>query len=153
MFNKGQNASSYGAGKGRRSTRGPINSMLVVKNNNLDEGIIAFGLWLKDEESRDSLAISFTMKEFHQDNAILLRDNILQEEVTVRIVEGVPFCNECRLDDCMHVGFAICAEQMKWRSRSEWELALWECFFGNVRNADGPSLRRIALKSVELTAD
>lgn len=122
MFNKRHNASSYDAGvsgKGRRSTRGPINSMLVVKNNNLDEGIIAFGLWLNDEESRDSLTISLTMKEFHQDKAILLRDNILQKEVTVRIVEGVPFCNECRSDDCMHVGFAICAEQMKRRSRSE----------------------------------
>jgi hypothetical protein len=42
-----------------------------------------------------------------------LQDNILKREIIVDIVEGVPFCNECRSNDCAHVGFTICAEEMK----------------------------------------
>jgi hypothetical protein len=92
---------------------------LVARNNNMNEGVIAFGLWLSDGERRDSPSVPISMKEFHQDRAIVLVDNMLQREVTVRIVDGVPFCSGCRSNDCMHVGFAICAEQMKRRSRLE----------------------------------
>jgi hypothetical protein len=119
MFNKRHNTPSYGAdmsNKGRRhSASKSTSSVQVVKNNSVDEGIIAFGLWLNHEESESK---SLTIKEIHHDKAILLRDHLLQKDITVRIVEGVPLCNECRSDDCMHVGFAICVEQMKRRLRS-----------------------------------
>lgn len=94
-------------------------SALVARNNNVDEGVIAFGLWLNEGESRNSSTIPLTLKVFHQDKMILLHDNILGKEVIVRIANGVPVCNECKTDDCMHVGFAVCAEQMKRRSRLE----------------------------------
>jgi hypothetical protein len=48
-----------------------------------------------------------------------LQDNALQKEVIVNIEEGIPFCNECRSNDCAHVGFVICAEQLKNRSKIE----------------------------------
>jgi hypothetical protein len=37
----------------------------------------------------------------------------------VTIAEGIPFCNECRSNDCAHVGFTICAIQMANKSKIE----------------------------------
>jgi hypothetical protein len=37
----------------------------------------------------------------------------LQKDLIVDIIEGIPFCNECISNDYAHVGFAICAEEMK----------------------------------------
>lgn len=92
---------------------------MVARNNSMDEGVVAFGLWLNDGEPRDSASVPVTMQEFHRDRAVVLRDNMLQREVTVRIVDGVPYCTGCGSGDCMHVGFAVCAEQMKRRPRLE----------------------------------
>jgi hypothetical protein len=126
MFNKRHNAASFHGGAGvsnignnSRQRRSASSNVLIVRNNNVDEGVVAFGLWLNnDKEQKNSSAAPITMREFHKDKAILLQDNILQKETTVNIIEGIPFCNECRSDDCVHVGFAICAEQMH-RRQSE----------------------------------
>ena len=91
---------------------------LWIRNNNLDEGVITFGLWL-NAENKKSLAIPIVMKEFAEGRKAVLQDNILQKEVIVNIVEGIPFCNECRANDCAHVGFVICTEQMTNRSKIE----------------------------------
>jgi hypothetical protein len=84
---------------------------LGIRNNTLDEGVITFGLWLNAEDKK-SLAIPIVLKEFTEGRRVVLQDNILQRKVIVNIVEGIPFCNECRSNDCAHVGFAICAEQL-----------------------------------------
>ena len=91
---------------------------LLIRNNNLDEGVITFGLWL-NAENKKSLAIPIVMKEFAEGRKAVLQDNLLQKEVIVNIVDGIPFCNECRSNDCAHVGFVICAEQMTNRSKIE----------------------------------
>jgi hypothetical protein len=91
---------------------------LGIRNNNLDEGVVTFGLWL-NAENKKSLAIPIIMKEFIEGKRAVLQDNNLQKEVIVNIVEGIPFCNECRSNDCAHVGFAICAEQLTNRSKIE----------------------------------
>jgi hypothetical protein len=91
---------------------------LAIRNNTLDEGVITFGLWL-NAEGRKSPAIPIVMKEFTEGRRVVLQDNILQKEVIVNIVEGIPFCNECRSNDCAHVGFAICTEQLTNRSKIE----------------------------------
>ena len=89
-----------------------------IRNNSLDEGVVTFGLWL-NAENKKSLAIPIIMKEFTEGKRAVLQDNNLQKEVIVNIVEGIPFCNECRSNDCAHVGFAICAEQLTNRSKIE----------------------------------
>ena len=89
-----------------------------IRNNSLDEGVVTFGLWLNAENNK-SLAIPIIMKEFTEGKRAVLQDNNLQKEVIVNIVEGIPFCNECRSNDCAHVGFAICAEQLTNRSKIE----------------------------------
>jgi hypothetical protein len=91
---------------------------LGIRNNNLDEGVVTFGLWL-NAENRKSLAIPIMMKNFAEGRRAVLQDNALQKEVIVNIVEGIPFCNECRSNDCAHVGFVICAEQLTNRSKIE----------------------------------
>jgi hypothetical protein len=52
------------------------------------------------------------MKEFAGGKRVVLLDNLLQKDVIVTIVDGIPFCKECRSNDCAHVGFAICAIQL-----------------------------------------
>jgi hypothetical protein len=89
-----------------------------IRNNNLDEGVTTFGLWLNAEDKK-SLTTPIIMKEFAEGRRVVLQDNILQKEVIVSIVEGIPFCNECRSNDCAHVGFAICAEQLTNKSKIE----------------------------------
>jgi hypothetical protein len=91
---------------------------LGIRNNSLDEGVVTFGLWL-NAENKKSLAIPIMMKEFTEGKRAVLQDNNLQKEVIVNIVEGIPFCNECRSNDCAHVGFAICAEQLTNKSKIE----------------------------------
>jgi hypothetical protein len=91
---------------------------LRIRNNNLDEGVATFGLWL-NAENKKSLSIPIIMKEFAEGRRALLQDNILQKEIIVNIVEGIPFCNECRSNDCAHVGFVICTEQLTNRSKIE----------------------------------
>jgi hypothetical protein len=101
-----------------RSVRNTRKASLGIRNNNLDEGVITFGLWL-NAENKKSVAIPIMMKEFAEGTRAVLQDNALQKEVIVNIVEGIPFCNECRSNDCAHVGFVICAEQMTNRSKIE----------------------------------
>jgi hypothetical protein len=104
---------------GRRKTiTNTRKASLSIRNNSLDEGVITFGLWLNAVDKK-SLAIPIRMKEFTEGRRAVLQDNLLQKEVIVNIVEGIPFCNECRSDDCAHVGFAICAEQLTNRSKIE----------------------------------
>jgi hypothetical protein len=107
---------SAGLSKGRVGNTRKVS--LRIRNNNLDEGVITFGLWL-NAENKKSLAIPIVMKEFAEGRKAVLQDNLLQKEVIVNIVDGIPFCNECRSNDCAHVGFVICAEQLTNRSKIE----------------------------------
>ncbi len=102
----------------RRNITNTKKAPLAIRNNNLDEGITTFGLWLSTDDEK-SLATPIVMKEIVEGRRVVLHDNVLQKEVIVNIVEGIPFCNECRSNDCAHVGFAICAEQLTNRSKIE----------------------------------
>ncbi len=126
MFNKRRDELSNGAGSSdifetRRKASDKVLAT-IVRNNTVDEGISAFTLWL-GVNGKDSAAIPITMKQFRSgiNNKLVvsLQDNILQKDVHVGIVDGIPFCNECRSNDCAHVGFAVCAEQLNLRSKLE----------------------------------
>jgi hypothetical protein len=117
MFNKRHNTLSNdrsGAGiSGLRSRKGSTKVVsTIIRNNSIEEGMTVFGLWLNVED-KHSTAIPIIMKDFAEGKRVVLQDNILKREIIVDIVEGVPFCTECRSNDCTHVGFAICAEEMK----------------------------------------
>jgi hypothetical protein len=75
-------------------------------------------LWLNAEDKK-SPAIPIVLKEFTEGRRAVLQDNILQKEAIVNIVDGIPFCNKFRSNDCAHVGFVICTEQLTNRSKIE----------------------------------
>jgi hypothetical protein len=124
MFNKRRDELSNGTsssifGKKRNSSGKVLATM--VRNNNIEEGVSAFTLWL-GSKGKDSIVMPIAMKQFTpsiRKVVVLLQDNILQKDIIVDIVDGVPFCNECRSNDCAHVGFVICAEQMNLHSKLE----------------------------------
>jgi hypothetical protein len=124
MFDKRRDELSNGAGSsdifGTRRKASDKVLATIVRNNNVEEGISAFTLWLRENENSASMPI--TMKQFIRGiNKVVvsLKDNILQKHIIVDIVEGVPFCNECKSNDCAHVGFAVCTEQLNLRSKLE----------------------------------
>lgn len=115
--------------------RGDSNGQSVDGNNNnssyikggkcesLDEGIFAFMHWLNSE---DKISLSFTdnpivLLKFSNDKHTILHDTHLHAEVDVEISKGVPYCKYCKADDCAHVGFAICVEQLYGHRRSATE--------------------------------
>jgi hypothetical protein len=125
MFDKGRDEPSNGASSSdffgtRRKASGKALATMV-RNNTVDEGISAFTLWL-GENGKNSASMPITMKQFTQSInkvEVSLQDNVLQKDILVGITEGVPFCNECKSNDCAHVGFAVCAEQLNLRSKLE----------------------------------
>jgi hypothetical protein len=124
MFDKRRGQPSKGAGSsgifGPRRKASEKVVATIVRNNSIEEGISAFTLWLG--ANRNSSSMPITMKQFTHDTnkvAVSLQDNLLQKHIIVDIVEGIPFCNECKSNDCAHVGFAVCAEQLKLRSKLE----------------------------------
>jgi hypothetical protein len=126
MFDKRPDEVSNGPGASDifEATQKASNKMIatIVRNNTVDEGISAFTLWL-GVNGKDSGMMPIMMKQFQTEinNRVVvsLQDNVLQKDILVVITEGVPFCNECRSNDCAHVGFAVCAEQLNLRSKLE----------------------------------
>jgi hypothetical protein len=126
MFDKRPDEVSNGPGASDifEATQKASNKMIatIVRNNTVDEGISAFTLWL-GVNGKDSGMMPIMMKQFQTEinNRVVvsLQDNVLQKDILVVITEGVPFCNECKSNDCAHVGFAVCAEQLNLRSKLE----------------------------------
>lgn len=90
-------------------------SVVMIKPNTVDEGVICFGQWLNSED-KNSFSNPIVLKTFVKDKSAVLQDNTAEKQVTVEITDGVPYCKNCSSNDCMHVGFAICVEQMVNRS-------------------------------------
>jgi hypothetical protein len=93
-------------------------SLTVIRrnNNDVDEGVIAFSVWLQSSGEIDSSTAPICLGEFLPHHLVLLHDHMIQKDVSVEISNGIPHCKECNSNDCAHVGFAICAEQMYRRS-------------------------------------
>ena len=102
----------------RKSTANRNKPYLGNANNTLDEGVTTFGLWLNAEDKK-SPATPIILKEFDEGKRVVLQDNVTQKDIIVNIVDGIPFCKGCASNDCAHVGFAICAEQLANKSKIE----------------------------------
>jgi hypothetical protein len=84
----------------------------IIRNNDIDEGVIAFSMWLGSQGKDSSSTVSISAREFVLGRLVILHDHAMQKDIPVEISNGVPFCKECDMNDCAHVGFAICTEQM-----------------------------------------
>jgi hypothetical protein len=90
--------------------------MKIMKSNTLDEGTTAFMQWLNSKEKSSSdNNNSVTLKHFAKGKYVVLVDSMLgniSREITVEIKGGVPVCGYCKSEDCAHVGFTICVQQL-----------------------------------------
>jgi hypothetical protein len=95
-------------------------SIKYGKCESLDEGTFAFMHWLNSDDKR-SLSFAdnpIVLLKFINDKHTILHDTRLHAEVDVEISKGIPYCKYCKEDDCAHVGFAICVEQLYGHRRS-----------------------------------
>jgi hypothetical protein len=89
-------------------------TILEIKNNNVEEGIECFSHWLSIEDGNCEVKRNnqLTLTVFEREkNKLLIHDNFNNLDIEVIFTDGVPFCIKCGLDDCAHVGFAICTKQ------------------------------------------
>jgi hypothetical protein len=83
------------------------------KCESLDEGTFAFMHWMNSENKKSITSDNpIVLLKFVNDKHTILYDTDLHSEVDVQINEGVPYCKYCKLDDCSHVGFAVCLEEL-----------------------------------------
>lgn len=92
--------------------------MPAIRNNEIGEGVVAFSIWLRMQEKGPafSRAALISTIEFVPGRLVVMHDNLIQRDVTVEISNGIPFCKECEMNDCAHVGFAVCTAQLHRRS-------------------------------------
>jgi hypothetical protein len=90
------------------------------KCETLDEGTFAFMHWLnsEDKKSLSSTDNPMVLLKFVNDKHTILYDTHVHAEVDVQINKGIPYCKYCKEDDCAHVGFAVCVEQLYGHRRS-----------------------------------
>jgi hypothetical protein len=83
------------------------------KCESLDEGTFAFMHWMNSENKKSIISDNpIVLLKFINDKHTILYDTDLHSEIDVEINEGVPYCKYCKLDDCSHVGFAVCVEEL-----------------------------------------
>ena len=83
------------------------------KCESLDEGTFAFMHWMNSDHKKSITSDNpIVLLKFVNDKHTILYDTDLHSEVDVQINEGVPYCRYCKLDDCSHVGFAVCVEEL-----------------------------------------
>jgi hypothetical protein len=96
------------------SNESPGTRLYEHKCETIDDGTEAFMHWMSstDKKSLNS-GNPIVLLKFNNDVHTLLFDTTLSKEVDVESKNGIPFCNYCNSDDCAHVGFTICLEQLE----------------------------------------
>jgi hypothetical protein len=95
-----------------------VEKEFVIKSNTLDEGTMAFIHWLNSTHKKSTIENPIVVKSFENDKCTVLLDRDKQTEVHVDTKDGVPICQYCKADDCAHVGFTICLEQLHGRGQT-----------------------------------
>ena len=94
----------------------------IVKCETLEDGTEAFMKWMNSTDKKSlSSANPIVLVKFTNDKHTIVYDTITSKEVDVELTDGIPYCNFCKSDDCAHVGFAICIEQLYGHRRGEKE--------------------------------
>ena len=120
---KDNNDSDNGvSNKGESSKEPPDENHDIVKCETLEDGTEAFMKWMNSTDKKSqSLANPIVLIKFTNDKHTIVYDTIMSQEVDVELTNGIPFCNFCKSDECAHVGFAICVEQLYGHRRGEKE--------------------------------
>ena len=89
-----------------------------IRCNTLDEGTMAFIHWLNSTHKKSTIENPFVVKDFQNDKCTVLWDSSVRAEVHIDTKDGVPICQYCKADDCAHVGFTICLDQLHGRGET-----------------------------------
>jgi hypothetical protein len=84
---------------------------LPFRCNIAEEGREAFVQWLNSDDKK-SIDNPIFLKQFVNGKQALLYDTFLNKDIIVEIRNGAPVCKNCNLNDCAHVGFTICIQQL-----------------------------------------
>jgi hypothetical protein len=85
----------------------------VNKCETIEDGTEAFMQWMGSPDKKSLKSDNpIVLVKFINDVHTVLYDTTLEKEVEVKLSSGIPFCTYCKLDDCAHVGFTICIEQL-----------------------------------------
>jgi len=120
---KENNDSDNGISNNRENNRElPDGNNYTVKCETLEDGTEAFMKWMNSTDKKSlSSANPIVLIKFINDKHTIVYDTIMSQEVDVELTDGIPFCNFCKSDDCAHVGFARCIEQLYGHRHAEKE--------------------------------
>ena len=99
-----------------------VNNNHVHRCETIDDGTDAFMQWMNSADKKSlSSANPIVLIKFMNDVHTVLYDTTLAKEIDVESSNGIPYCNYCKSDDCAHVGFTICLEQLEGHRRADKE--------------------------------
>ena len=86
----------------------------VRRCETIDDGTEAFMHWMSSPDRKSLTSDNpIILIKFVNDVNTVLYDTSLAKEVDVNFTSGIPYCNYCKSDECAHVGFTICLEQLE----------------------------------------
>ena len=110
---EGNQDNSGNEGIGGTLNEPPESRGSVNRCETTDDGTQAFMQWMNSADKKSlSSGNPIVLMKFINDKQTILYDTTLSAEIDVELVNGIPFCNYCKSDDCVHVGFTICVEQL-----------------------------------------
>ncbi len=91
----------------------PDNNSNQTKYDTIEDGTEAFMQWMGSSDKKSLISGNpIVLVKFVNDAHTVLYDTTLSKKVEVKLEGGVPYCKFCKSDDCAHVGFTICLEQL-----------------------------------------
>jgi len=80
----------------------------------IDDGTEAFIQWMGSSDKKSVTSDNpIILKRFVNDVHTVLYDTSLSKEIDIKLTGGIPYCSYCKSDECAHVGFTICLEQLE----------------------------------------
>jgi hypothetical protein len=91
----------------------PPDNNVRNKYETIEDGTEAFMQWMSSSDKKSlSSGNPIVLIKFINDVSTILYDTTLSNNIEVKLTGGVPYCKHCKSDDCAHVGFTICLEQL-----------------------------------------
>ena len=91
----------------------PLDNNVRTKYETIEDGTEAFMQWMGSFDKKSlSSGNPIVLVKFINDVSTILYDTILSNNIEVKLTGGVPYCKHCKSDNCAHVGFTICLEQL-----------------------------------------
>ena len=91
----------------------PDDNKQLNKCETIEDGTEAFMQWMGSSDKKSLKSDNpIVLIKFINDVLTVLYDTSLSKKVEVKLSSGIPYCNYCKSDDCAHVGFTICIEQL-----------------------------------------